>query len=64
MGKQECLTVNPWNVFSLTHVMMQPGATKWSFGLDWFYFNWNQDWPEARNFHINEKEIVAVVLAA
>lgn len=35
-----------------------------SFGLDWFYFNWNQDWPEARNFHINEKEIVAVVLAA
>ena len=35
-----------------------------SFGLDWFYFNWNQDWPEAKKFHINEKEIVAVVLAA
>ena len=30
-----------------------------SFGLDWFYFNWNQDWPKASNFHINEKEIVA-----
>ena len=35
-----------------------------SFGLDWFYFNWNQDWSEAKMFHINEKEVIAVVLAA
>ncbi|MEW8547235.1 MAG: reverse transcriptase domain-containing protein [Candidatus Thiodiazotropha sp.] len=35
-----------------------------SFGLDWFYFNWNQDLPCASKFHINEKEVLAVVLAA
>ena len=35
-----------------------------SFGLDWFYFNWSQDLPAAEAFHINEKEILAVVLAA
>ena len=35
-----------------------------SFGGDWFYFNWSQDWPDANNFHINEKEVVAVVKAA
>lgn len=35
-----------------------------SFGNDWFYFNWSQDFPEAGSFHINEKEVLAVVLAA
>lgn len=35
-----------------------------SFGYDWFYFNWSVDWPEADKFHINEKEVVAVSLAA
>ena len=35
-----------------------------SFGADWFYYNWSQDWPEAETFHINEKEVLAVVLAA
>lgn len=34
------------------------------FGRDWFYYNWSQDWPQARNFHINEKEVLAVALAA
>ena len=34
------------------------------FGRDWFYFNWSQDWPLARHFHINEKVVVAVALAA
>ena len=34
------------------------------FGQDWFYFNWSQDWPQAALFHINEKEIIAVALAA
>ena len=33
-------------------------------GFDWFYFNWSQDLPAAESFHINEKEILAVVLAA
>lgn len=35
-----------------------------SFGTDWFYYNWSQDWPVAADFHINEKEVLAVVLAA
>ena len=35
-----------------------------SFGCDWFYFNWKQDLPEAATLHINEKEVLAVVLAA
>lgn len=35
-----------------------------SFGTDWFYFNWSQDWPLAQHFHINEKEVIAVALAA
>ena len=35
-----------------------------SFGLDWFYSNWDQDLPFASSFHINEKEVLAVVLAA
>lgn len=35
-----------------------------SFGSIWFYFNWSQDFPAAESFHINEKEVLAVVLAA
>ncbi|MEW8544940.1 MAG: reverse transcriptase domain-containing protein [Candidatus Thiodiazotropha sp.] len=35
-----------------------------SFYQDWFYFNWAQDLPEAATLHINEKEVLAVVLAA
>ena len=35
-----------------------------SFGGDWFYFNWSKDWPQAENFHINEKEVIAVAIAA
>lgn len=31
---------------------------------DWFYLNWNVDWPEVSMLHINEKEVLAVVLAA
>ena len=30
----------------------------------WFYFNWSQDSPEASDFHINEKEVIAITLAA
>lgn len=33
------------------------------FGKDWFYVNWLQDWPKALQFHINEKEVIAVALA-
>ena len=39
-------------------------GTGGSFQGDWFYFNWAVDWPEARDFHINEKEVIAVTLAA
>ncbi|MES9879857.1 MAG: reverse transcriptase domain-containing protein [Sedimenticola sp.] len=35
-----------------------------SFGTDWFYCNWEIDWPQARGLHINEKEVLAVVIAA
>ena len=35
-----------------------------SFGKDWYYFNWECDLPEASSLHINEKEVLAVVLAA
>ena len=35
-----------------------------SFGRDWFYFHWSSDWPIAKHFHINEKEVIAVGLAA
>lgn len=34
------------------------------FGPDWFYFNWSLDFPAAETFHINEKEVLAVVIAA
>jgi hypothetical protein len=30
----------------------------------WFYCNWGIDWPQAKDFHINEKEVLAVVIAA
>ena len=36
------------------------GGEGGSFGFNWFYFNWNQ----VSSLHINEKEILAVVLAA
>ena len=35
-----------------------------SFQGDLFYFNWALDWPEAKTFHMNEKEVVAVTIAA
>ena len=34
------------------------------FGTDWFYFNWAADLPQAQQLHINEKEALAVVVAA
>ena len=34
------------------------------FGCDRFYYNWSKDWPLAKTFHINEKEVLAVVIAA
>ncbi len=35
-----------------------------SYGSDWFYCNWGIDSPQAHSLHINEKEVLAVVLAA
>ena len=34
------------------------------FGTDWFYANWTRDLPQAQALHINEKEVLAVVVAA
>ncbi|CAC5380816.1 unnamed protein product [Mytilus coruscus] len=34
------------------------------FGCDWFYTNWENDFPLAKNLHINELEALTVVLAA
>ncbi|VDI50863.1 Hypothetical predicted protein [Mytilus galloprovincialis] len=34
------------------------------FGCDWFYTNWENDFPVVKNLHINELEALAVVLAA
>ena len=33
-------------------------------GEDWYYCNWERDWPLVADWHINDKEILAVVLAA
>ena len=38
-------------------------GSRGSFGRDWFYFNWSQDWLQAIHFHINETEVAAVTLA-
>ena len=61
MGGQLFLINSHCLVYLQTPVMMRWGG---SFGLDWFYFNWNQDLPEVSSLHINEKETLAVVLAA
>ena len=34
-----------------------------TFEGDWFYLNWELDWPFVANLHINSKEILAVFLA-
>ena len=44
-------------------VMMRGGGGGGgSFGSDWYYFNWEHDLPEASTLHINEKEVLAVVV--
>ena len=35
-----------------------------SFAGDWFYNDWALDWPEAKDLHINYKEVLCAVLAA
>ena len=34
------------------------------FGYDWEYVNWEVDWPEVANLHINHKETLAFIIAA
>jgi hypothetical protein len=34
------------------------------FGWDWLYLNWDMDWPEAKDLHINHKEVLTLFLAA
>jgi hypothetical protein len=45
-----------------TDACIQGGGGHW--GHNWFYINWDVDWPAATPLHINEKEILSVVLAA
>jgi len=35
-----------------------------SFGKDWFYNDWEIDWPSASKLHINYKEVLCTVLAS
>ena len=35
-----------------------------AFNGDWAYVNWESDWPEVAKFHINHKEVLAIILAA
>ena len=35
-----------------------------AFEGDWAYLNWGLDWPEVAKFHINHKEVLAIILAA
>ena len=34
------------------------------FGTGWFYFSWAKDLPQAQALHINEKEVLAMVVTA
>lgn len=34
------------------------------FGTDWYYCNFDIDWPEMSHLHINYKEILAIILCA
>ena len=34
------------------------------YGQDWIYTNWDLDWPEVSSFHINYKEVLAILVAA
>lgn len=45
-----------------TDACMEGGAGAWLH--DWFYCNWQMDCPSVANMHINEKEIMAIVIAA
>jgi hypothetical protein len=35
-----------------------------AFKGDWHYTNWESDWPEAQNLHINHKETLSFLIAA
>ena len=45
-----------------TDACVEGGGGHW--GQNWFYVNWKLDWPATTPLHINEKEILSVVLAA
>lgn len=51
---------NPQAVF--TDACSEGGGGHW--GEDWFYCNWSIDLPLVSSLHINEKEILAVTIAA
>ena len=59
-GKSMLLDKQPiQSVFTDSCSMAAGGA----FQGDWFYLNWELDWPFVANLHINSKETLAVFLA-
>ena len=60
MGNQFYWMPRPWNVFTDACDDAAGGVL----GTDWFYVNWSRDLPQAQNLYINEKEVLAVILAA
>ena len=60
-GKAACLDSVPViNVY--TDASGQGGGG--TFNNDWFYLNWQVDWPAVSFLHINNLEILAILLAA
>ena len=44
-----------------TDACTEGGGGHW--GSNWFYVNWDIDWPVASSMHINEKEVMSAALA-
>jgi hypothetical protein len=60
-GKAFCLEPQPITCVFTDACDHGSGAT---YNKDWYYCNWNIDWPCMANLHINCKEILAIMLAA
>ena len=60
-GKSVILNVKPVSAV-YTDACNKAGGGHW--GSNWFYINWELDWLQAADCHINEKEILSVVMAA
>jgi hypothetical protein len=60
-GKSLLLHLTPITSLSTDACTIGAGGT-WN--DDWFYCNWEMDLPSAASLHINEKELLAVIIAA